>query len=431
MSFFDSFGRKAPPAPAKPGPDVEADDQRARIEAQVRAAVAKDPAFQVLTVDGLWWICPYTSELISAGFGMPEAAVESLLERQPWTQAKPRPALAVHCQRWRIHLDERMTEDPRLRFIENDLWLNPVDGRWVRIPGLEAGTTIADERLDQMALALAQAAGPSGGVIKSHAELKGIFHQRKPSGLLRVKQRTPRAGTRIPSAAAEPGPAKQVRGLPTVRGYELALAYEPQGEGTDAYEAGLFADGRLALLLISAGSGSVALAALQAARSFVRECRDPSQLIARIDATMRTAGADRRLALWVCALDPRRHRLEAAGAGLPPALLICTAPDAAVRQLGTSGPVIEPGGSPIRDRVARVDIELRPGDLIVAATSGLTATTDVQDRPFAWHRLAGTLLAAHDEGVAAALAKAVEASRVHGLGVFASDVAAIALARTT
>ena len=101
---------------------------------RVNEALAGDPAFQVRTIDGRNWICPYTHTLIPLTDGTLAPARVFLWARHPWTsgRGKPRPLVQVLEQKWMLHLSSPAV-DPlvHLRFASDGRWQNPYTGAWV------------------------------------------------------------------------------------------------------------------------------------------------------------------------------------------------------------------------------------------------------------------------------------------------------------
>lgn len=97
---------------------------------KLRRLLDEHPAFQVLTVDGLNWIDPFSGGLVSAPFEVRDTALAWLLEHQPWRKhAEPHSTDRVHILRWIYHLREAVPNDARYRhFLSGGRWLNPYTG---------------------------------------------------------------------------------------------------------------------------------------------------------------------------------------------------------------------------------------------------------------------------------------------------------------
>ena len=82
------FGRKKP---QKPEPELGPDGRPIVVRwspEHLARLCAENPAFQIMTVDGLHWIDPFTKHLIPATFDWQEAAIAWMSAKQPWRQQR-------------------------------------------------------------------------------------------------------------------------------------------------------------------------------------------------------------------------------------------------------------------------------------------------------------------------------------------------------
>ena len=170
------FGRKKPAQPAQQiGPDGRPLVERWSAEHLTRLCADK-PAFQVMTVDGLQWIDPFTKNLVSAAFDWQQAAVAWMQANKPWKkQAKPLSRDLLYQVRWAHYLHHHFDEVPNLRFIlPNGLWLNPLNMEWVTV-GRRTGGHLPKEARTIMAQAMAVAELSGAGCsLKDEYELKRV-----------------------------------------------------------------------------------------------------------------------------------------------------------------------------------------------------------------------------------------------------------------
>ena len=107
-----------------------------RGEAQLRRQVIEEESFQVLTVDGLNWIDPYTGTVVPAPFGHHEPALAWLRQHRPWQKdGQPvalRPLAELRYLRW-VHWLKVNLPDPAQswlrQFLPDGRWLNPFTGQ--------------------------------------------------------------------------------------------------------------------------------------------------------------------------------------------------------------------------------------------------------------------------------------------------------------
>lgn len=123
----------------------------------VLEALATNPAFQVRTVSGSHWICPYSGALIPCVTDSITEIRHYLYLRKPWNtrrNAKHRPLFLIHEQKWLQHLTTTK-EAKYLSFSANGEWLNPITDTSQMLP---RARTAADKRaIPEIARALAHA----------------------------------------------------------------------------------------------------------------------------------------------------------------------------------------------------------------------------------------------------------------------------------
>ncbi len=155
------FSGKAPTFGSNNNPNRREAKDLAIRAARVDAALAHDPAFQVRTVDGSQWICPYSGLLIPLIDGNLEPARRYLMERQPWTgRGRHRPAVQVLTQKWSLHLTAIAGSDPRFaQFNAQGHWRNPHTGQWLALP--HPHTALTGPAIKEIALLLASGPQPA------------------------------------------------------------------------------------------------------------------------------------------------------------------------------------------------------------------------------------------------------------------------------
>ena len=171
-----------------------------------------------------------------------------------------------------------------------------------------------------------------------------------------------------------------------VPGYEFFAHYESAYEiGGDYYDFILLPGQRVAILLGDvAGKGVVAALLMAKLSANAKFCMltepDPATAITKLNAAIIHSGiADRFVTLVAAVLDPGRHAVTLVNAGHPPPLIYHRDTRTAEEAIGN-----ELAGLPLGVldgyEYAACQIELAPGDSILAFTDGVTEATDVQDR---------------------------------------------------
>ena len=108
-------------------------------EARLRQQIASNPAWRVLTLDGLSWIDPFTGTLVPAPFGLDESALAWLRQQRPWLHGQrvvhPKPLADLQAIRW-LHWLKANLPHPEYRwlrqFMPDGSWLNPFTGELVK-----------------------------------------------------------------------------------------------------------------------------------------------------------------------------------------------------------------------------------------------------------------------------------------------------------
>jgi sigma-B regulation protein RsbU (phosphoserine phosphatase) len=187
--------------------------------------------------------------------------------------------------------------------------------------------------------------------------------------------------------------------VPSVRLAGLAAAgrYQPSREvGGDFYAVLPLGDGRVGLAIADVAGKGIPAATLAARTRYLLEAlaldgRDPADVLARLNAALvNDAGTNLFVSLYYAVFAPARGMLRWASAGhLPPVLLRAGAPGPS--PLDTAGLLL--GILPEAKYESR-ETAVRPGDVLVLYTDGITEARRADGRLFGEQRLAAVLTAA-------------------------------------
>jgi serine phosphatase RsbU (regulator of sigma subunit) len=453
-----------PPSQPPPVPPV---DERQRL----REHIAKEPGFRVTTVDTLNWICPYTLLVVPSPFDPVETAVESLMERRPWTAGKPRSLAEIQVARWSLWLRERLPTEPRLRiFAEDGRWLNPFTGEW--LGGLPQAPAAA--LLEALTTVLTTCGPAQGGALLPPARLDELVRRQRAesrasdeipapdrrtsnpigtsSGLLRPATGPATSSVfRAPAAAPAPAPAppatdlqrartvieRMLPPIPQLEGCTLAVHYEPmQGIGGDFYDFITLGDGRWLMMMgdVSGHGPEAALvvsAGLKALRMLAPVHRDDVVgLLAALNDNLRPdLPAGHFITCWAAVLDTRKRTLVAVCAGHHPALLCSLVRPITMQQVGHKGAAIGvTSGSTLRSTLKPDHVQLRDGDLLLQFTDGLFEVHNAQGVEFGRLRCMGSCVANLEHPPATLIARMVKEIRKFAGGPLDDDLTVLALA---
>ncbi|HKB15435.1 MAG TPA: SpoIIE family protein phosphatase [Planctomycetota bacterium] len=178
--------------------------------------------------------------------------------------------------------------------------------------------------------------------------------------------------------AAEVRESLLAKGLPPVRGYEVAGAYRAAEEaGGDLYDLLELPGGRIGLLVAEvSGKGVTAALLMTMTRTCLRA--EASRAEGPRDALIaanRALAPDMRRGLFVsvlyAVLDPAEGALHVASAGHKVPLLRYAAAGGALRAVHSEGIALGFDPGPVFERtIAQVEVPLSPGDRVVLLTSG-------------------------------------------------------------
>jgi len=222
---------------------------------------------------------------------------------------------------------------------------------------------------------------------------------------------------------------------PTIPGFELAAVYEPTHDlSGDFYDFIEMEGRRLGIVVCDVvGKGARASLLMASIRASLRAHVANGRSIGRAIQGVNRALAEETICgdfatLFYGILDYRRQRLAYVNAGHCPPMLVRKG---RVRFLGTGGMIlgVDPD-TPIRVRT----LALRPGDVLLAYTDGVTEATSFAGEQYGAPRLERSLCAAVDSGLSAAtIARHVlwDMHRFTGLRDRADDLTMVALKVTS
>ncbi len=249
--------------------------------------------------------------------------------------------------------------------------------------------------------------------------LRSIAHQSavavQQARLLRIREQDERTQRQL-ELARDVQRRMLPRRVPANPRLDVAARYEPShalgGDFYDLFEL----SGNLGVAIGDVVGKGIAAALLMSAvraslRAHVQDLYDLDDAVQRVNAALCRDTRDNEFAtLWYGVIDPEQRRLTYCSAGHEPPIVI-HAPagrspgPADVQQLPTGGMAV--GIDPAQD-YERGTWDLRPGDVLVAWTDGITDTLDFQGRRFGKARLREALLTLLAAEPAAAASRVIE-----------------------
>ncbi len=358
--------------------------------------IATNPAFRVLTVDGVCWIDPYTGSMIQAPFGFEEVARRHLAATQPWKKGPPRRLEDVFKIRWMQHLRANIEFLPNLRIFAQGFWLNPYTGRWVGGIPLEHGR-IGLPTLDFLAGVLAECPEARAMRTLNESEISRLSdlgprhvgtgaHSRPAEG--QALEQRPLSGRRpTPLVGAGAEAKRRVRDElaavlvrpPTIEGWQVVFHYEPRAvSGRDLYDVIELDKKRMFFLVGSLGGvaqdfNAVAIQLLKDIRAIAIECQTGMDLFARLnDAFKPRIRAGTTIAMYGFELDHGSQTMTCFSADHPPAMLVSPRRSSPLAQLACDGRSFgHLSAIDYRRTVKPLVVQLEPSDMILLPSAGL------------------------------------------------------------
>lgn len=235
------------------------------------------------------------------------------------------------------------------------------------------------------------------------------------SRLLRIEQEEHRVQRQL-QLAADVQRRMLPRSVPTVPRLDVSARYIPSFElGGDFYDF-LELTGHLGIAIGDVVGKGVAAALLMASvrsslRAHAQEVYDLDEVVVRVNQALCRDMRDNEFAsLWYGVIDPQKLRLTYCSAGHEPPLIVRAprhrAPSPSdVDELAVGGMVV---GIDPSQRYQRAVFDLKPRDVLVAYTDGVTDAVNFQGQRFGKHRVREAILAALRDDPEATAAKVVE-----------------------
>jgi serine phosphatase RsbU (regulator of sigma subunit) len=403
------------------------------------AALANDPAFSVMTEDGVGWIDPWSGEVVPVLLDHRPVARAHLLATRPWRTRTRRSLEQVIAVRWLHALRHHLARDERFRtFAPDGRWMNPYTGGWVRGVRL-VGERVGLRTLEDIAAALSACPEAQSGQPLAKDALEAIA-----SSEVRTSPADPTTDA-FHAMAEGMQRAKLVierllPRLPALPGWRFDAHYEPQQAiGGDFYDVIARPGGRLLVVIGDvAGHGPEAALVVVAVLKTLRTCakRHPDSVPAVLadlnDELMRDDNHQPFLTLFALELDLADRRAICWCAGHHPALLINRDRPRPIAAFGAAGPAIGiMPGAQLRPALTPVSLALMPGDTLLLCTDGLFEVTGGHDEQFGQERLILSCAATLDRPGRETVEHAVANARRFATGHrFTDDVTVLAVSCT-
>ena len=215
----------------------------------------------------------------------------------------------------------------------------------------------------------------------------------------------------------------------------MAVHYEPQEDiGGDFFACLPLGSGRFLLSVADvAGHGVqgalVVVAALKALRFIVRETQDLTQIICKLNESVKSDLLQGQfITCWMGVLEPHSRRLEHVCAGHTPLVIANPRSQPLARLEGAKAPALGMLPPSAFNRAVRTaTVELQPGDMVMQYTDGMTEASNPHKEEFGDLRAAGSLVGVCDRNHGAAVDRIAADAKRWAAGTFQDDVTVLVL----
>ena len=429
-------------------------------------SLQNDPAFRVLTMDGLAWIDPYSGAVVPAPFGYEEVAKKFLCRHKPWNRSAAKKLEELLVLRWFHYLREHLESIPTLRIFQNGMWLNPYRGVWS--PGITLeNNKVTLKTIEDMATSLAKSPEAQTGKMIESWRIDRLVADGAPGATparaSAGRASKPAVAKPISNPPTEPAPGRSVAPLPSPAGSKLSrttdffqikqmlvkmlarppripglqtiVHYEPHSAiSRDFYDI-IPVDEQHLLLVIGdingQGPGSALMVAstLKALRQVVKEKSDLIGIVCGLSDTVRPdLLLDCQITLFAAILDTLTHTLVYLSAGHHPALLLNKDRETPMQQLGGQG---EPLGKSNSDNFRRslrpVQLQLEGGDILLMYSDGLFKVSNQKREEFGKFRLLASCVGNLDKPCSGLVEQVLRDAKDHAHHKLSEDMTVVAL----
>ena len=429
-------------------------------------SLQNDPAFRVLTMDGLSWIDPYSGAVVPAPFGYEEVAKKFLCRHKPWNRTAAKKLEELLVLRWFHYLRENLESIPTLRIFQQGMWLNPYRGVWANGITLE-NNKVTLKTIEDMATSLAATPEAQTGKMIEIWRIDRLVAEGAPGAIparpTAGRAAKPAVAKPIITQPAPPTPGRSVAPLPSPAGSKLSrttdffqikqmlvkmlarppripglqtiVHYEPHSAiSRDFYDI-IPVDEQHLLLVIGdingQGPGSALMVAstLKALRQIVKEKSDLIGIVCALSDQVRPdLLLDCQITLFAAILDTLTHKLDYLSAGHHPALLLNKDRETPMQQLGGQG---EPLGKSNSDNFRRslrpVQLQLEGGDILLMYSDGLFKVANQKHEEFGKFRLLASCVGNLDKPCSGLVEQVLKDAKDHAHHKLSEDMTVVAL----
>lgn len=404
--------------------DARRDRRRMTLPPDLMERIERDPLFQIVTLDGLTWIDPYSGSAIPIEDSAANTAVIHLQRVQSYVDQQCMPMSRLLHLRWTLDVERMIPHDPRLRLFGKDGrgWLNPFSGQWqddVNAPQ----KNINRNTIAQIAAILSQCPFAAQGVFKEDSDLSEMLRQRRVQEDKVVKEAEQRREQELHADAdlkrAQEIQTQSLGPLPEIPNYEFAVHYEGYSQVSgDFYTAIPLTESRYFIMLGDVTGHGVQAAlvvasAMKTLRLLARSSHDLVDLMTQLnDEIKNDLLSGQFITGFAAVLDTDTDELQCVLAGHHPCLLMNMHKPNVLQRVGLKGMAMGlVAGKLFRNSLRVTIIQLGEGDCLLQYSDGIIEAMDDNKEEYGHFRVMASLLANYDlssEDIVSAMADEVK-----------------------
>ncbi len=220
--------------------------------------------------------------------------------------------------------------------------------------------------------------------------------------------------------------------MPSLPGYDLYGTFQPASlTGGDTFDLSLIDQGLLTVLGDATGHGIAPALSVTQMHAMLRMAfrlgADLETAFTQVNNQLaETLADDRFITAFIGLLDPSTHRMRFHSGGQAPILHFQAATGACARHNPTSFPL---AAMPVKSLRPAVDLEMRPGDILVLLSDGIYEYHDARNEQFGERRVEEILRTHHGKPMAELSAILLDAVRVFANGAPQEDDMTVVLVK--
>ncbi len=414
--------------------------RRMTLPPDLMERIERDPLFQIVTLDGLTWIDPYTGSAIPIDENAEKTAAMHLQRVPSYKDQNCMPMSRLLYLRWTIDVERMIPHDPRLRLFgkEGRGWLNPFSGAWMDEVNAPQ-KNINRNTIAQIAALLSQCPYAAQGVFKEDAELSELLRQRRTHEDEQAKEEEKRREEEQ-HADADLKRAVEIQTqamgkIPEIPNYEFAVHYEGYSQVSGDFYTVIPLDETRFFIMLGDVTGHgvqaalVVSSAMKTLRLITRSCSDLVEIVTQLNDEIKAdLLSGQFITGFAAVLDTETDELNCILAGHHPCLLINLHKEVVARRIGQKGMAMGLIGGKLFQNSLRVStIQLDEGDCLVQYSDGIIEAMDDQNEEYGHFRVISSIINNYDlppEDLVTALADEVKVFSNNDVG---DDLTMIAL----